>query len=128
MTNGSNHVGSPRPARRKRNAGIAFAVGVLAGGTIAAACDVTLMRRAFEIARAMAGTAEGIDPPVTHVTITWFHGLVNLGQVDHPLFWAGLGGFLYGALISALVLLGLYGLVASIRQIARLKSNNQVQA
>jgi len=67
---------------------------IFVGGIVFATRDLMAMGRVMSIARAISSNA---DP---RISIKWLGGMVNLREVNHPYLWAGIGGFLPGALIG----------------------------
>jgi hypothetical protein len=100
---------------RKRRLPLGLLIAVLVSGITFAIIDAAAVNRGLMLASDLASAFGGTVKPMK-TSVTWFYGLVPLGQVEHPRAWAAAGGFIMGAIYGAVCFFILRAVVRAIRK------------
>ena len=102
-------------ASRKRRFPLGLLIAMLLGGIIFAVIDVSAVNRGLTFASYLADSFGGTAKPMK-VSVTWFYGLLPIGEVEHPRVWAAAGGFIMGTIYGAVAFVIVRAVVRAIRK------------
>ncbi|HET6406304.1 MAG TPA: hypothetical protein VFG14_00350 [Chthoniobacteraceae bacterium] len=107
--------GSDPAVSRKRRIPLGLLIAVLLGGITFAVIDASVLNRGLMLASDLAASFGGTAKPMK-TSVTWFYGLLPIGEVEHPRVWAAAGGFITGAIYGAVCFFIIRAVVRAIRK------------